>query len=123
LNHRLFDSLLARGRDGQCGRVHPARGRRGARPPVRHSRNENLWFSTDKRLRHAIHAVSPAGVCWPWKKSSGTFSRHENLRFSRELCLCLWESLRLSWELRSRDRIPALCLLAVEKVLRDFFQA
>jgi len=30
---------------------------------------------------------------WPWKKSSGTFSRHENLRFSREL--------------RSRDRIPA----------------
>jgi hypothetical protein len=31
---------------------------------------------------------------WPWKKSSGTFSRHENLRFSREL--------------RSRDRIPAI---------------
>jgi hypothetical protein len=30
---------------------------------------------------------------WPWKKSSRTFSRHENLRFSREL--------------RSRDRIHA----------------
>jgi len=30
---------------------------------------------------------------WPWKKSSGTFSRRENLRFSREL--------------RSRDRIHA----------------
>jgi len=40
-----------------------------------------------KRLLHS-------GASWPWKKSSGTFSRYENLRFSREL--------------RSRDRIPAI---------------
>ena len=42
----------------------------------------------------------------PWKKSSGRFSTDENLRFSRTLRRCLWESLRLSWELRSRHVIP-----------------
>jgi hypothetical protein len=56
-------------------------------------------------------ATNPAGVAagpiTPWKKSSGRFSTNENLRFFRTL--------------RVRDRIPALCLPAVEKVLRTFF--
>jgi hypothetical protein len=39
-------------------------------------------------------ARPPAAPSSPWKKSSGTFSRNENLRFSRVL--------------RTRDRIPAI---------------
>jgi len=84
----------------------------------------------------AARGRGSSGFIWPWKwkKSSGTFSRHENLRFSRELrsrdrihateqavypqpATWPWkkssgtfsrhENLRFSRELRSRDRIHA----------------
>ena len=35
--------------------------------------------------RDLIEVLGPSLDSWPWKKSSGTFSRQENLRFSREL--------------------------------------